>query len=157
MRHLLLVLLAAFAAAQESLVVANYATQAQRGWVFVATPEAAKHATGWLKTDDGQISPYVRETGGVRVWTSMPAGGMAKLLWIDKPRESPGFAWHPVVEVNAMRLLPYWTLGDERSQPAALRVTYAECLGDGQTVAEAGNRAARWELTSLAQEVRGLI
>jgi hypothetical protein len=125
MRHLLLVLLAAFAAAQESLVVANYATQAQRGWVFVATPEVAKHATGWLKTDEGQFSPYVRETGGVRVWTSLPAGGMAKLLWIDKPRESPGFAWHPVVEVNAMRLLPYWTLGDERSQPAALRVTYA--------------------------------
>ena len=39
----------------------------------------------------------------------------------------------------------------------ALRVTYAECLGDGQTVAEAGNRAAREELTALVREVRRLV
>jgi hypothetical protein len=121
----LLFLLIASLAAQDPIVIANYASETQRGWTFVGLTAAPEHQTGWLKADDGMFAPYVRDTGGVRVWAAVPAGGVAKLFWVDKPRESPGFTWHPVVEVNAMRLLPYWTLGDERSEPAAMRVVHA--------------------------------
>lgn len=112
--------------AQDPVLVANYATQPQRGWVFVALPESPKVASGWLTDHEKQLVPYVAEDGGMRAWVSLDAGEQRKLTFLSgKPREGDLFRWHPVVEATAMRLLPHWTLGDETGPPAQLTIASA--------------------------------
>lgn len=120
-----LVLLAPFAAAQAPILVANYASLPQRGWVFVATPDAPPKDAGWLRDSAGAYAPYVREPGGLRLWCSLPPGGTSKFELIDKGREALPFAWHPTIEFAALQLLPRWTLGDVEAPPAALDITLA--------------------------------
>lgn len=126
--HAILAFLLACAAllAQSPILVTNYASLPQRGWVFVGLPDAdaPKIASGWAVSSEGTHAPYVREPGGVRLWVSLDKGGAEKLTFIAKERQA-GFAWHPSVEVNAMRLLPRWTLGDSVAPPAVLTIVSA--------------------------------
>lgn len=125
MRALFALLWAVVLVAQEPLLVQNYATAPQRGWVFVGAPDAPKADAGWLRGSDGSVYPWAREPGGVRVWCSLPGTSKVKLEWQDKARDLEPFRWHPILEASALRILPHWTLGDETSQPAALTIDHA--------------------------------
>ena len=127
MRHLLAFLFACCAAfAQAPVVVVNYSTLPTDAWTYVTLPESDMPAAeaGWMGSETVAF-PWVREPHGVRVWCSVGAGQKLKLGWLPKGREVGGFAWHPVLEANALRVLPWWTLGDERCEPPALWVEHA--------------------------------
>lgn len=121
-------LAAAFCAAsvaQAPILVSNYSTQPQRGWVFVGTPDTPALPSGWMQTTDGELAPWTREPGGLRVWVALSAGETRKLEAIEKERRDEPFRWHPVIEANALRILPQWTIGDEAAPPATMQVVRA--------------------------------
>lgn len=118
----LLWLFCAAALAQSApVLVQNLASAPQDGWVFVGLPEAEqpKADAGWLRAD-ADAFPWVRETGGIRVWVSMDKGpSLRKLFFVDKARDPGPFVFHPAIEADVLGIAPRFFLGEtELPQPS---------------------------------------
>jgi hypothetical protein len=137
MRALLAWALSAACAAQAPVLVANYAGTSQRGWCYVGLPEPAPAAAGWLQDSQGELAPWTRQQGGIRVWVSLLPNEQRKLEWLAKDRKDEPFRWHPTIEANALRILPSWTLGDVPAPVPTirfLRITDVSCVVHLRTV-----------------------
>ena len=112
-----LLLVASLVAQAAPMLLANYASVPQEGWVFVGLPDTPKDAAGWAQVNTS-YSPWVREDGGLRIYVSLAAGERAKAFLTDKPRDPEPFAWHSAISSDLTRIAPTWRLGGDDGVPS---------------------------------------